>query len=87
MSTATEPDVRALLARVQKGLDAKRASTGVALFVPDDGYRHEDGLLVVLAAPAKSGIRAFDYVRVLGDVEDELRAEGIDNVVLVPHLE
>jgi len=86
MSTMTDQEVNSLLGAIQRRLDAKRISTGIPLVVTKDGYRQEDEWLYVEVSPAQNGIRAYDYVKTLGEVEKELREEGIDHVLLVPVL-
>jgi len=86
MSARTKKEIGQILKQVQARLDAKRVETGIALKVPKDGYTQDEDWLHVLVSPAAEGIRAYDYVKALGQVESELRNTGIDHVVLVPAL-
>jgi hypothetical protein len=38
----------------------------------------------VVVAPERTGMRAYDYVDALNDVEDELRKRKYTNVILLP---
>jgi hypothetical protein len=86
MIAMTPMQIQSLLKDVQARLDSKRAATGVSLQVSDDAYRQDDDWLVVVVAPAQAGIRAYDYVQILNEVEKDLRDDGIKNVLLVPAL-
>jgi hypothetical protein len=79
----TDKDVEDVLDRVQARLDEKRQATGVALTVPREGFRRDNGWLFVTVAPADSNVRTTDYVDLLGEVEDELHTEGLNHVFLV----
>ncbi|MCX7020554.1 MAG: hypothetical protein WCK47_15290 [bacterium] len=54
------------------------------LQVEDRDYRLEDDWLYVCVYPVTKGIRPYDYAEILAETEKELRAEGIDNVLIVP---
>lgn len=88
MTTFTESGIQGIISDVQRRLNEKRATSGVDLKVPmADAHRVDGDWLYIVVAPAKAGVRAYDYVSVLGDVEKELRADGTDKVMLVPALE
>ena len=84
MKARTKREVNQILKQVQAHLDAKRDATGIALAVPKGGYHADDGWLTIIVSPAAKGIRAYDYVEALSDVEKELREEGLEQIVLVP---
>jgi hypothetical protein len=84
MSTIPQERVDALLSNIQHRLDVHSSANNIGLEVVQDAYRQDDDWLVVVVAPTKEGIRAYDYVKVLGDVEKDLRQSGIANVLLVP---
>lgn len=61
----------------------ERQTTGVALAVPRQGFRRDDGWRFVTVAPADSSVSTTDYVDLPGDVEDDRHAEGLNHVLLV----
>lgn len=84
MSTMTADDLNSVLQKVQEKLTAKEQKSGISLTVSREASRQEDDWLYVVVSPARDGIRAYDYVSTLGEVERELRQEGISHVLLVP---
>lgn len=84
MSTMAADELSSILRKVQDKLTAREKESGVSLAVSPEASRQQDDWLYVVVAPAKEGIRAYDYVSALGEVERELRREGIDHVLLVP---
>jgi hypothetical protein len=80
----TPKDIQDILRQVRSKLDAQKIQKGVALQVAKDGFVEDDDWLSVVVSPAAKGIRAYDYVEILGQVEKELRDDGVDHVVLVP---
>jgi hypothetical protein len=86
MTLLTDDQVHAIVNDIQERLNTKKLFRGVALHVPEGGYRQDDDWLVVVVAPEKPGIRAYDYVEVLGEVERELKESGVRNVILVPEM-
>lgn len=78
----TQTEIREIINRLQKHLDESASS----LFVPSNGYREDDDWLLVVVSPEKPELRTYDYVRLLSDIEDKLRAEGIEKTMLVPAL-
>ena len=47
----------------------------------------DDDWLYIVVSPARPGVRASDHAGIMSRIERELRAEGDDNVLLVPVLE
>ena len=86
MSKITAPNIAELLKEVQSLLDAKCKRQNFRLEVPQDGYTIDNDWVNIVVAPAQAGIRAYDYVEILSDVEKELRARGHEHVLLVPAL-
>ena len=82
----TRQEIQNILKDVQQRLDVKKNQTGVALHVPQDGYVEEDDWLNIIVAPDKPGVRAHQYVEALGEIERELQASGLKQVLLVPAL-
>jgi len=80
----TQGEIDSVLRDVQARLDARRLSMGLALHVPKDGYLQDEDWLSVIVEPDAPGMRAYDYVDALGDIEQELRKSGVDHLVLVP---
>jgi hypothetical protein len=84
MSRAAVPNVAELVKEVQSLLDAKCKRRGFRLEVPPDGCRIDGDWINIVVTPTKAGIRAYDYVEILSEVEKELRARGQEHVLLVP---
>lgn len=87
MNTATRADLGQLISHVQELLDAKKEAFGTDLGVSQDELRQDGDWTYLVVSPRRPGIRAYDYARVLTEVERELRAEGIDHVILLVTLE
>ncbi len=64
-------------------VDAERE--GVHLKVTGD--KLDDDWLYIVVEPAKAGVRASDHANLMSKIEQELRTDGIDQVLLVPALE
>lgn len=84
MGIISDNKIDDFLKDVQKRLDKKSQNTHIKLKVEMDGYVRDDDWLHIVVSPAQKGIRAYQYVEALSEVEKELRADGIDNVLLVP---
>lgn len=80
----TQAEIDAILQRIRTHLDARRSATGMELRVPSKGYVQDDPWLTVIVEPAVAGMRAYQFVDALSDLEKELRDDGVDNVFLVP---
>lgn len=63
----------------------KQSQNGVTLSVADDGYVDEGSWIYLIVKPDKPGIRAYEYVERLNDLEAELRTMvGDNNLTVVP---
>jgi hypothetical protein len=82
--SATDQSIESVLRLVQEKLNAKRDATGLHLQIPEGGYRRDEDWIEIIVRPAQNGIRAYDYVDALVEVEDELRKEGYSKILLVP---
>ena len=80
----TTQQVTDIVDRVRKRL-ADAEISGVYLKVA--GERLEDDWLYVIVVPSKADVRASDHARLMSQIERELRANGDDNVLLVPALQ
>ncbi len=80
----SKAEIDAILNDIRGRLAAKRSATGIDLFIPPDGYSQDDDWLSVIVAPNSNGIRAYQYVDTLSEVENDLRAGGLEKVLLVP---
>ena len=58
---------------------------GIQLKVTGD--KLEDDWLYIVVVPSKPGVRASEYANFMSKIERELRADGHDNVLLVPALD
>lgn len=57
------------------------------IFLKVSGERLDDEWLSIAVIPSRPGVRASDYAQIMSKIERQLRAEGDDNVLLVPVLE
>ena len=80
MPTTTQ--VTDIIDKVNKRL---RAEQDIHLTVTN--YKLDDEWLYIVVVPAKPGVRASEYANFMSKVERELRAQGDENVLLVPALE
>ena len=80
-----QAEVDCIRRTIQQKLDDRRGSTGVQLTV-EQVIADDDGWLHFVVAPARKGVRAYDYAKSLAEVELELRQEGIGEVLLVPSM-
>ena len=51
------------------------------------GDKLDDDWLYIVVVPSKPGVRASEYANFMSKIERELRADGHDNVLLVPALD
>jgi len=84
MTNVNTDNIKDILKQVQTLLNAKRDKCKVQLQVTDSGYTVDDDWINIVVTPKKEGVRAYDYVQVLSEVERELREKGIERVLLVP---
>ena len=68
--------------RVNGMFDAAARSRGIHLRLA--GRRFDDGWLYLVAEPARAGGHATEHARFMTEVERKLRADGFDQVLLVP---
>ncbi|RPI63316.1 MAG: hypothetical protein EHM48_02690 [Planctomycetaceae bacterium] len=84
----THDEIEELRKHVQELLNMQVRQTGLAftLKVLDEYIQQEDWLYLVVI-PDQQGVRAYDYAKVLTDVENKLRRdEHVEGVLLVPAL-
>lgn len=79
-----EEDVQAIIERVRIRL-AEAAPNGIHLKV--SGEKLDDGWLYVVVEPSRPGVRASEHAGLMSQIERELRAQGEDQVLLVPALD
>ena len=71
---------------IQRLLDKRRKKLGFSLKVTDATLQQDEWLYFVVDAKGR-GVRAYDYVHALTQVEDEMREGGMDrHIMLVPAL-
>lgn len=80
----TQQEVSGIVNRVKTRL-AQAEAEGIYLRLV--GQKLDDDWLYLVVVPARAGVRAADYANFMSRVERELRAEGDDNVLLVPALD
>jgi len=81
-----ESDVKTVVEKIERKLEALRVAKGISLGVVPHDYRVDDEWLCVIVVPTEPGVRGSDYADSLSQVEKELRAEGIDHVLLLPEV-
>jgi hypothetical protein len=57
------------------------------VFLKVAGERIEDDWRYIVVVPSRPGVRASDHARLMSQIERELRAQGEENVLLVPALQ
>jgi hypothetical protein len=80
----TQADIDAILRDVRAKLDSRKQTGGPDLYIPPDGYSQDDDWLTLLVSPGVPGIQAYQYVQALSELNRELRANGVEHVLLVP---
>jgi len=80
----TQSQIDAIIRDVQSRLVSSQKLTGVDLQVPPGGYLEDGGWLNIVVTPVNPGVRAHQYVEALSSIERALRANGIQQVLLVP---
>lgn len=68
---------------VQRLLDDSSLGKTHRLLVVREATREEDDWLYIVVAPERPGIRALEFVDVLGDVEQQVRQSQHRNEILV----
>ena len=80
----TMDQTSAIVDKVRRRLaDGERQ--GIHLKVTGD--KLDDDWLYIVVVPSKPGVRASEYANFMSKIERELRADGHDNVLLVPALD
>jgi hypothetical protein len=80
----TMDQTSAIVDKVRRRLaDGERE--GIHLKVTGD--KLDDDWLYIVVVPSKPGVRASEYANFMSKIERELRADGHDNVLLVPALD
>jgi hypothetical protein len=69
------------------GLTMPQGREGPPSHLKVSGEKLEDDWLSIVVVPTRPGIRASDHAQIMSKIERELRAQGDDNVLLVPALE
>ena len=84
---STKLDLDTLVPHIQELLNNATKSFPFTLRVDRDAIRpDEEDWYYVVVAPDKGEVRAYDYVETLEIVENQLRAEGCEKIILVPAL-
>ena len=79
----TTQQVTDIVDKVKKRL-SEAEQAGIYLKVSDQQL--DDDWLYIVVVPSKSGVRASKHASFMSKIERELRADGDDNVLLVPAL-
>ena len=83
----TVAEIEGVIRQTRAELDEARRAGGMALHIPTDGYQQDGDWLNILVVPDQEGVRAYQYVDALGQLERRLRAAGVQCVLLVPAIE
>ncbi|MCH7812567.1 MAG: hypothetical protein IID40_00970 [Planctomycetes bacterium] len=83
MSIQTPTPIAEMIDKL-RALLAAPSRQGVQLGIADDGYVEEGGWVYLIVTPSSPGIRAHEYVHRLGEIEQELRKEVGQQVLVVP---
>jgi len=80
----TTQQITDIVEKVRKRL-AEGERAGIHLKVVSE--KLDDDWLYIVVVPSKAGVRASEYANFMSKIERELRAEGDDQVLLVPALD
>lgn len=83
MTTQTHPNPAKAISALRALLRSGDAAD-VPLTIDDDGYVVEGEWLHLIVKPARTGVRAHQYVDALGELEKKLREKVGPNILLVP---
>jgi hypothetical protein len=72
---------------VQKVRDQLKAAEAAGIHLQVSNEKLDDDWLYIEVVPARPGVRASDHANLMAQIERKLRAEGIDQVLLLPALE
>jgi hypothetical protein len=75
--------INEIVDKVKKRLEEAERN---GIFLKISGEKLDDEWLYIVVTPSRAGIRASDHANFMSKVERELRAQGDDNVLLVPAL-
>ncbi len=76
--------IQEIISRVRSRLSQLAQEESVRLCVEEEGTTYEDDWLYILVEPDSDEVRASDYAEAMTKIEKELRADGIQHVLLVP---
>lgn len=80
----TTQQISDIVEKVRKRL-AEGEQQGIHLKVVSE--KLDDDWLYIVVVPSKPGVRASDYANFMSKIERDLRAQGEDQVLLVPALD
>jgi hypothetical protein len=83
MAMPATQQVTGIVEKVKKRLENAQQD-GIHLKVSAE--KLDDDWLYIAVLPSRSGVRASEHAAFMSKIERELRAEGDDNVLLVPEL-
>lgn len=75
---------RILIERIGRRLRELGRPRGIELAVDEADTTYQDEWLYVAVTTPAPGVRVSDYAEILSAIEKELRAEEIQNILLVP---
>lgn len=81
------PTTQEVTAIVNKVKDRLSDAEGEGIHLKVTGEKLDDDWLYIVVVPSKPGVRASEYANFMSKIERELRAQGDENVTLVPALE
>lgn len=80
----TTHDISLIVKKIVEKVEAARQQN---IFLRVGAHKLDDEWLFVEIQPDKAGVRASEHALLMSRIEQELEAEGIDRVILVPALE
>ena len=86
MSAGTPANIQGMIEKLRGLLDKlnKRSGNGIHLTIEDGAYLEEGGWVYLIVTPSESGARVYEYVALLNELEQELRKDVGEHVLLVP---
>lgn len=80
----TTADIDRVIEMVQKRLTELGQAKGVDLRVDREDTQFEDGWLYITVWSPTKGVRASEYAETFAEIEDQLRGEIEERMLLVP---
>jgi hypothetical protein len=86
MSITIKHDIQRTLKAIENEIALVKKKTGLSLHLVKGGHEEDDGWLHVVVQPTRKGVRAYDYVEALSEIENAIKKKGFDQVLVLPAL-